>query len=168
MPGQKLGYAFHDTRRFHKNFSIGLTANNQAYNVNKGKEINKAEIFSFNFDIIISIIDFNSANADLLNRIKNKNDELFPKQINFYNGKNKNKDFFNHEYEKYYTRKKVIGLPELVICFDKEEICLYGFPFSLLENCEISQTKKSIENFDVFDFVNVFTKYARINKRFGY
>ena len=36
-----------------------------------------------------------------------------------------------------FTRKEKEYLPELILFAGNEEICLYGFPFTLIENSEI-------------------------------
>jgi len=41
------------------------------------------------------------------------------------------------DYEKFFTKKTSKYLPELVLFFGEEEICFYGYPFLLLETCEI-------------------------------
>ena len=77
-------------------------------------------------------------------------------------------DTYNSNYECFYTRKKVEGMPELVICFGNEDICLYGFPFTLLENCEIKVIRNSFNTVSLVDFINVFMENAKVKKRFGF
>ena len=88
--------------------------------------------------------------------------------------KNINKNENKKEFEKYLTRKNEESLPELVITFGKnkylfyEDICLYGFPFTLLENSEIININhKQIDQIDLLDFLDVFKKNSKIIKRFG-
>ena len=53
-------------------------------------------------------------------------------------------------------------------CCGNEDICLYGFPFSLLENCEIVRLNEDLSEVNVIDYMNIFKKYAKVNKRFGF
>ena len=72
----------------------------------------------------------------------------------------------NKKFEMFYTKKNTEYLPELILCFTKEEICLYGYPFTLLENAEIINTG-NLSSIDVIKFINIFEKFNKISKRFG-
>ena len=94
---------------------------------------------------------------------------LIKKKENINKNDNKKK-----EYEKYLTRKNEESLPELVITFGKnkylfyEDICLFGFPFTLLESSEIININhKQIDQIDLLDFFDIFKKNSKIIKRFG-
>ena len=77
-------------------------------------------------------------------------------------------------FERYLTRKNEISLPELIITFGKnkylfyEDICLYGFPFTLIENAEIININhRQFDHIDLLDFIGIFNKNSKIIKRFG-
>ena len=138
-----------------------------------GNNKNKSSAITFN----ICLISFNESNNNLLNTIVKKN------EINIYGNYPDVYKWFNHynnnkavkiEYEKFLTRKNEDSLPELVIIFGKnkylfyEDICLYGFPFTLLENTEIININhKQIDQIDIIDFIDIFDKNSKIIKRFG-
>ena len=151
---------------FSKNFTIGLSYDNVAIDLKKKKEVNRKEMLSYSFDIIISVINFKSANNELIEKVIKSNED-YPKELEYYQGKNDRVIKDDSKYESFYTRKKALGLPEVVICFGYEDICLYGFPFSMLENSEIAKINDDFSNFNVIDFVKLFKKYAKVNKRFG-
>ena len=146
-----------------KNIKIEKTGNNK----------NKNSAIKFN----ICLISFNESNNNLLNTIVKKN------EINIYGNYPDVYKWFNHynnnkavkiEYEKFLTRKNEDSLPELVIIFGKnkylfyEDICLYGFPFTLLENAEIININhRQFDHIDILDFVDIFNKNSKIIKRFG-
>ena len=72
------------------------------------------------------------------------------------------------------TRKNEISLPELILTFGKnkylfyEDVCLYGFPFTLLENAEIININhKQFDQIDILDFIDIFNQNSKIIKRFG-
>ena len=97
----------------------------------------------------------------------------YPDVYKWFNHNNNNRAI-KIEYEKYLTRKNEDSLPELVIIFGKnkylfyEDICLYGFPFTLLENTEIININhKQIDQIDIIDFIDIFDKNTKIIKRFG-
>ena len=108
-----------------------------------GNNKNKSSAITFN----ICLISFNESNNNLLNTIiKNKEIKIYgnyPDVYKWFNHNNNNNKTIKKEYEKFLTRKNEDSLPELVIIFGKnkylfyEDICLYGFPFTLLENTEI-------------------------------
>lgn len=163
------------TMYFNNNYSIGITFDKKAVHCRKGIEVNKKEMFSYDFNLIISFIKFNSANRNLIEDVL-INNNMFPCELDFYEKQNINKkhnmtnqsDTYNSNYEYFYTRKKVEGMPELVICFGNEDICLYGFPFTLLENCEIKVIRNSFSTVSLVDFINVFMENAKVKKRFGF
>lgn len=157
---------------FTEKYSIGISYGEFAYNLKEKKEINHQEMFSYGFDMVLSIIDFKSANNNFINELVSSDDNyvnIGTMQLQYYKKLNQNKQTQSTSmpYEKYYTRKKVIGLPEVVLTFDNNEICLYGFPFALLENSEITTTNCPFVSFDVLKFVKVFKINATIQKRFG-
>lgn len=97
--------------------------------------------------LIIKIIDFKEANIDFLDISKIKNfeddrsfglihDELFDLDKNNGSDKKENSTLYNID-SKFLTRKETNFLPEIIINFAKTELCMFGFPFSLMENCEI-------------------------------
>ncbi len=149
---------------------------NIIFNCQKNIKIKINDLFKEKkYDLIISIIGFKSANNDLIKKIFQKKEDMYvyPEEIVLLNNEIKNKSVL-HEYEKYYTRKVENNLPELIITFGNcstyfnENICLYGFPFTLLENCEIYHVKNiNFDNFDVINFIEIFQKNASIKKRFG-
>jgi hypothetical protein len=71
-----------------------------------------------------------------------------------------------HSYEMFFTKKFAEYLPELVLFFGNEEICLYGYPYVLLENSEIIHAGNILST-DVIRYLEIFQKYSKINKRFG-
>ncbi|MCQ2816583.1 MAG: hypothetical protein MJ252_04865 [archaeon] len=153
-----------------KNHNIGIAfTKDKCINCKDKKVINKSKISSFNFDITISVIGFKSGNQNLLKNYL-KNEKYFPEQIEVFfednSGSRFNKEY-PKTYQKFYTRKKAEGLPEMIIFFGNKEICLQGFPFTLLENCEIKQSKSEITEMELMDFVEIFRKYSKTNKRFG-
>ncbi len=75
------------------------------------------------------------------------------------------KDLGN-SYHMFFTRKFAEYLPELVLFFGDEEICLYGYPFVLLENSEIIKAG-NISAINVVKYLEIFQRYSKINKRFG-
>jgi hypothetical protein len=169
-----LGILFED-----KNIIISYKDNEQnqniIFNCQKNIKIKKNDLNYKKYDLIISIIGFNSANIELIKKIfHNKKDEyIYPEESIILNNENKSKNYL-HEYEKYFTRKIENNLPELIITFGNcsnyfnENICLYGFPFTLLENSEIYNIKDiNFDDFDIISFLEIFTKNSLIQKRFG-
>ena len=139
------------------------------------KENNKSKSSEIKFNICL--ISFNESNNNLLNTIVKKKEIKiygnYPDVYKWFNHNNNNKDV-KIEYEKFLTRKNEDSLPELVIIFGKnkylfyEDICLYGFPFTLLENTEIININhKQIDQIDIIDFIDIFDKNSKIIKRFG-
>jgi hypothetical protein len=138
-----------------------------------GNNKNKSSAIKFN----ICLISFNESNNNLLNTIVKKKEIKiygnYPDVYKWFNHYNNNKAV-KIEYEKFLTRKNEDSLPELVIIFGKnkylfyEDICLYGFPFTLLENTEIININhKQIDQIDIIDFIDIFDKNSKIIKRFG-
>ena len=144
------------------------------------KEKSKKQNKSNKFDIYITFITFNEANNELIEKIiKEKKTKVYgnyPESYKWFNNRNdmmhddKNKKLF----EKFLTRKNEISLPELIITFGKnkylfyEDICLYGFPFTLLENAEIININhRQFDHVDLLDFIDIFNKNSKIVKRFG-
>ena len=135
-------------------------------------------------EIYISLIKFDDANDNLIKKIvKEKNTKIYGNYPEVYKwfDKNVSKPENNNTknkkiklYEKYLTRKNEISLPELIVTFGKnkylfyEDICLYGFPFTLLENSEIININhKQFDQLDILDFIDIFNKNSKIIKRFG-
>ena len=128
----------------------------------------------------ICFINFKHSNDDLIEKmIKEKKTKIYgnyPSVYKWFDKKkeNINKNEIKKEFEKYLTRKNEESLPELVITFGKnkylfyEDICLFGFPFTLLENTEIININhKQIDQIDLLDFFDIFKKNSKIIKRFG-
>ncbi len=135
------------------------------------------------FDIYICLIGFNEANNNLIKKIiKEKETKIYVNYPEVYkwfnNDKNGAKSNDNNDnkklFERYLTRKNEISLPELIITFGKnkylfyEDICLYGFPFTLIENAEIININhRQFDHIDLLDFIGIFNKNSKIIKRFG-
>lgn len=130
----------------------------------------------------ITIIKFKDANENLIDKIvKRKNHPIYGNYPDvykwFYDNETKvtNKNNNNlKEYEKFSTRKDEESLPELVVTFGKnkylyyEDICLFGFPFTILENSEIINVNhKQFDQLDILDFCDIFERNSKIIKRFG-
>ena len=164
----KIHYSYKDNKNgkiIEKNFEIYKNDKNSTF-------------LEFNF--YICFINFKNANDDLIEKIiKEKETKIYGNYPSVYKWfdkkkKNINKNENKKEFEKYLTRKNEESLPELVITFGKnkylfyEDICLYGFPFTLLENSEIININhKQIDQIDLLDFLDVFKKNSKIIKRFG-
>ena len=142
----------------------------------KSNKQNKSKIL----DIYITFISFNEANDDLIKKmIKEKDTKIYgnyPESYKWFDNKNNIKQENNNKklFEKYLTRKNEISLPELIITFGKnkylfyEDICLYGFPFTLLENAEIININhRQFDHIDILDFIDIFNRNSKIIKRFG-
>ena len=140
---------------------------------------NKKEKFIIN----ICLIDFNEANNNLVKKIiKEKETKIYgnyPEVYKWFNKKNDSKTDENNNKDKklfqnFLTRKNEVSLPELIVTFGKnkylfyEDICLYGFPFTLLENAEIININhRQFDHIDILDFIDIFNKNSKIIKRFG-
>lgn len=139
---------------YNKNFSILI------------RDENNLKLEKTNYDIIISIISFKNANEEL---IQNLNTSLLPPHLNYLDSGNllsSNLKNYKYEYEKFLTRKKCDYLPELIFFFGEEEINLYGYPFTLLENAEILKAEK-LSRFDVLKYIHLIENFSKIDKRFG-
>ena len=161
---------------FHFSYKYNKTNNvlEKLISNNKEEEQNKMK----NFDIYICIIGFQEANDNLVKKlIKEKETKIYgnyPEVYKWFNNEKKI-DYYNKKlYQKYLTRKNEISLPELIITFGKnkylfyEDICLYGFPFTLLENSEIININhRQFDHIDLLDFIDIFNKNSKIIKRYG-
>lgn len=127
----------------------------RSIDVNKG--ISKAEFnlfkekFKFNKNefLIIKFLDFIEANIDFIDFFKIKdygNDQSLGIINSCMFEKKEDKHIFSNKYEnkslykiesRYLTRKETNELPEILINFTKTELCMFGFPFVLMENSEI-------------------------------
>ena len=148
--------------------------------INKDKKEDK-EIKKEKFIINICLIGFKEANNNLVKKIiKEKETKVYgnyPEIYKWFNNKNDNKSDYNKDkklFQKFLTRKNEISLPELIVTFGKnkylfyEDICLYGFPFTLLENAEIININhRQFDHIDILDFIDIFNKNSKIVKRFG-
>ena len=151
---------------------------------NKIKEINlvSGDKNKSTSDFYICIIGFEDANIDLIHKIiKEKETKIYnnyPEVYKWFNNQNKtgkdNQTKNMKKFQQFLTRKNEESLPELVAIFGKnkylfyEDICLYGFPFTLLENSEIININhKQFDQLDILDFVDIFTINSKIVKRFG-
>lgn len=162
---------------FNKNFSILMVTKNFIYDCKTREAFNRDKIASLQeekkkYDLVISLIGFKSANHDLIDKTCTKYLEenvlpdelscLFPveKKLRIPDG-NQSKS-----YDMFFTRKFVEYLPELLLFFGNEEICLYGYPFVLLENAEIIKAG-NLSGINVVKYLEIFQRYSKINKRFG-
>ena len=168
----------------YKNSKNGKIVENNIEILKKSKKSSLVDI-----NLFISYISFKEANEDLINKIvKEKKTKIYgnyPETYKWFDNSIKNdtknksdKDSGNDkkkkEFQKYLTRKNEESLPELIITFGKnkylfyEDICLYGFPFTLLENTEIININhKQFDQIDILDFFDIFSKNSKIIKRFG-
>ena len=153
-----------------KNIIEKIISNEKSNKKNKAKK----------FDIYITFISFIEANDDLIKKmIREKDTKIYgnyPESYKWFNNSNDIKKDDNNKklFEKYLTRKNEISLPELIITFGKnkylfyEDICLYGFPFTLLENAEIINVNhRQFDHIDLLDFIDIFNRNSKIVKRFG-
>ena len=131
---------------------------------------------SNNNKINIIIIDFKEANNNLIMNIL-KNNKRYPTEFekihNSDNNFDYNKEINENKIEKFYTRKNTNNnvLPEIIITLNNksfyEDICLYGYPFTLLENAEIINFEYDFNKIDIIYFLEIFIKNSKIQKRFG-
>ena len=163
------------------NIHISYNESKNNKNFEKHLQIDKKSKNLKEIQFYICIISFKEANDNLINKIvKEKNAKIYgnyPDVYKWFNNKNdnnSNNEKITKEFEKYLTRKNEESLPELVITFGKnkylfyEDICLYGFPFTLLENSEIINVNhKQFDQLDLLDFFDIFNKNSKIIKRFG-
>ena len=153
-----------------KNIIEKIISNEKSNKQNKAKK----------FEIYITFISFIEANDDLIKKmIREKDTKIYgnyPESYKWFNNSNDIKKDDNNKklFEKYLTRKNEISLPELIITFGKnkylfyEDICLYGFPFTLLENAEIINVNhRQFDHIDLLDFIDIFNRNSKIVKRFG-
>ena len=129
-----------------------------------------------NNKINIIIVDFKEANNNLIKNIL-KNNKRYPTEFDkIHNSDNNfdyNKEINENKIEKFYTRKNTNNnvLPEIIITFNNksfyEDICLYGYPFTLLENAEIINFEYDFNKIDIIYFLEIFIKNSKIQKRFG-
>ena len=153
-----------------KNIIEKIISNERSNKQNKAKK----------FEIYITFISFIEANDDLIKKmIREKDTKIYgnyPESYKWFNNSNDIKKDDNNKklFEKYLTRKNEISLPELIITFGKnkylfyEDICLYGFPFTLLENAEIINVNhRQFDHIDLLDFIDIFNRNSKIVKRFG-
>ena len=153
-----------------KNIIEKIISNERSNKQNKAKK----------FEIYITFISFIEANDELIKKmIREKDTKIYgnyPESYKWFNNSNDIKKDDNNKklFEKYLTRKNEISLPELIITFGKnkylfyEDICLYGFPFTLLENAEIINVNhRQFDHIDLLDFIDIFNRNSKIVKRFG-
>ena len=168
--------------QFHFSFKYNKTESiiEKIISINKDKKEDK-EIKKEKFIINICLIGFKEANNNLVKKIiKEKETKVYgnyPEIYKWFNNKNDNKSDYNKDkklFQKFLTRKNEISLPELIVTFGKnkylfyEDICLYGFPFTLLENAEIININhRQFDHIDILDFIDIFNKNSKIVKRFG-
>ena len=171
-------------KNIYENINLHISYKNNKTNKIKEEIISNSKADEQNklkdFDIYISFIEFGEANNDLIKKIiKEKETKIYgnyPETYKWFNNKNNIKQDNNNKklFQKFLTRKNEISLPELIITFGKnkylfyEDICLYGFPFTLLENAEIININhRQFDHIDILDFVDIFNKNSKIIKRFG-
>jgi hypothetical protein len=171
-------------KNIYENINLHISYKNNKTNKVKEEIISNSKADEQNklkdFDIYISFIEFGEANNDLIKKIiKEKETKIYgnyPETYKWFNNKNNIKQDNNNKklFQKFLTRKNEISLPELIITFGKnkylfyEDICLYGFPFTLLENAEIININhRQFDHIDILDFVDIFNKNSKIIKRFG-
>ena len=171
-------------KNIYENINLHISYKNNKTNKVKEEIISNSKADEQNklkdFDIYISFIEFGEANNDLIKKIiKEKEIKIYgnyPETYKWFNNKNNIKQDNNNKklFQKFLTRKNEISLPELIITFGKnkylfyEDICLYGFPFTLLENAEIININhRQFDHIDILDFVDIFNKNSKIIKRFG-
>jgi hypothetical protein len=157
---------------YNKNYSILLTSEHFVFDCRKNEKISENFQNFQNYHIIISIINFKNANQDLIQEIFQKNSYnlvTLPKPLQFINQKqiiNNKKYIF--EFEKFFTKKNSQCLPELICSFNcnNRELCLYGFPFTMLENAEIINAGR-LSSLNVVKYSYMFERFSKIDKRFG-
>ena len=110
-----------------------LFISDKIYDCRNKREIRNID-YNCKYDYIITIISFNNANNQLIERIIGKYN--LPIQYDYFNIKFSS-IYDQNDYKNFLTKKNAEYLPEILFFFGDEEICLYGFPFTLLENCEI-------------------------------
>jgi hypothetical protein len=111
--------------------NIDIFKNNiksKKFMINTGKE----KIDYKKYELVLSIINFNQANHELIERVI-RNENILPIH---YSANKIRYSSNNDDYKNYLTNKSAEYLPELILYLGDREICLYGYPFTLLENCE--------------------------------
>ncbi len=156
---------------FNTNYSILFIRNTSALYLRKEEKYVIDEKYQKDtYHLVIFIINFREANTDLIKQVVQlKFEENFipiPKQMTFFKIEQQNSEYYKNEYEKFYTKKNEDYLPSLIFVFTEEDLCLYGFPFSLLENAEIIKSG-NLSRFSILDYLRHFEKYNKIDKRFG-
>jgi hypothetical protein len=113
-------------------YNILYISNTSALDIKKQKEIKVKDVNKY--DMVITYITFKDANENLIKQLITNGSRL-PVQYSYMNIKHqKLKDA--HNYKNFLTKKSVDYLPELILIFSTEN-CLYGYPFTMLENGEI-------------------------------
>ncbi len=108
-----------------------LFISDKIYDCRNKREVRNID--NIKYDNIITIVSFKNANNELIERVIDNNN--LPIQYNHYNLKHTVDN--ENDYKNFLTKKNAEYLPEILFFFGDEELCLYGFPFTLLENCEI-------------------------------
>jgi hypothetical protein len=121
---------------FKDKYEIFFINKTEATDIRRNKEVvikNKNSIAQY--DLVITYINYPEANDELIKRMVKGNFTL-PPQYSYMDSKfEKVKD--NNNYKNFLTKKSADFLPELILSFCNEELCLYGYPFTMLENAEI-------------------------------
>jgi hypothetical protein len=181
---KKLTEEVNTDNNIYENVHLHIAYKDNKNNIIIEKKISNDKISTENKNLItqniyICIIGFDEANNNLIKKIvKEKDTKIYgnyPEVYKWFNKEDSKPDIKKNKlYEKYLTRKNEISLPELILTFGKnkylfyEDICLYGFPFTLLENAEIININhKQIDQIDILDFIDIFNQNSKIIKRFG-
>ena len=132
---KKLLYIEEDNRSL-KNMKENLSVEMNLF-IEKIK-LNKSGFF------IINIIGYKECNLNIfdLKNIKNYENDIHLGLVNFnlFDREKKNYKIITDDknnLKKFLTKKEVNYLPECIINFANTELCLYGFPITLIENSEI-------------------------------
>jgi hypothetical protein len=159
---------------YNKSYSILFICENGCYDCRRAEELEIKNVKKENYTLVISLITFQSANQDLIkNTCMNYKDNIVvPNELEYliedkYSGIEEiNTSINTYTYEKFFTKKNSMYLPELIIFFSDEELCLYGYPYTLLENTEIINAGL-LKSLDVIKYVQIFERYSKVDKRFG-
>ncbi len=155
---------------FNKIFSILVVSKNWSYDCNLRQNQTKKSLTDLKkYDLIISLIGFTSANQNLIQKtcMNYLKENVLPDELScLFPVEKKILKSEKNSYEMFFTKKFADYLPELVLFFGNEELCLYGYPYVLLENSEIIHAG-SILSMDVIRYLEIFLRYSKINKRFG-
>jgi hypothetical protein len=106
-----------------------------AYDINKEKEVKFRNIKASQYDIIVTYITFTDGNENLIGRMIKEGHKL-PIQYSYITHKHESISEAN-DYKNFLTKKSADYLPELILYFGTNALCLYGYPFTMLENAEI-------------------------------